>query len=149
MTRAMKITFMVAAIGGFVVGAVYGFYSANELSAAMESVASISAPSVISNFARQQFEHADGVHARQAVLLEISTLEELERAAHDSATEGQLGFAYTRLAMIEEGAGQADAERQALDQARGWLNHSHPRQERTDEQMKSALKRWDSAADRL
>ena len=149
MTRAMKITFTVAAIVGFVLGTVCGCYKGAEASGFMQSAAVISIPSVFSDFALQQFEHADSAHARQAVLLEIKILEQLERAAPDSSSEGLLGFAYTRLAMIEETAGQKEAERRALDEAKVRFNRNRPQEKLTDEQMKSALKRWDAAFDRL
>ncbi len=83
------------------------------------------------------------------MLLEIKILGQLERAAPDSSSEGQSGFAYTRLAMIEEAAGQAEAERRALDQAKEWFGRAHPREGLTGEQMKSALKLLDEASDRF
>lgn len=149
MTRAMKITFAVAAIIGLFLGTISGCYEAKEASGLMQSAEVLSIPSVVSDFARQQFEHADSVHARQAVLLEIKILEQLERAAQDSTSAGQLGLAYTRLGMIEEAAGQTDAQRKALDQARRRFRQAHSLGELTDEQLKSTLRRLDSASDRL
>jgi len=149
MTRATKIIFIMASVIGLALGIVCGCYEGDKLSEAMQSAAVISIPSVISDFALQQFEHADSAHARQAVLLEIKILEQLERvAAPDSSSEGLLGFAYTRLAMIEETAGQTEAERRALDEAKVRFNRNRPQEKLTDEQMKSALKRWDAAFDR-
>ena len=113
----------------------------------------MSIPSVASNFASQQFQHADSAHARQAVLLEIKLLDQLQRAARDSSSESQLELAYTsaytRLAMIEESAGQTEAERRAMDEAKVQFNRNRPNREVTDEQMKNALKEWDAASDRL
>jgi len=115
----------------------------------MQSAEVLSASSVTSEFALQQFEHADTAHARQAVLLQIRTIEQLEQVARDPGSDRQLGFAYIRLAMIEEASGQTEAERSALDQARRWFKGVHPRDELTDEQLKDALKRWDGAFGRL
>jgi len=115
----------------------------------MQSAEIISARSVTSAFALQQFESADNEHARQAVLLQIRTLEQLQQTTSDPGSDGQLGFAYTRLAMIEEASGHAEAERSALDRARLWFKRAHPRDELTDEQLKDGLKRWDGALDRL
>ena len=149
MKQAMKITFAVAAIIGFVLGAVLGCYRASEASGFMQSAEVISIPSVASDFALQQFEHADSAHARQAVLLEIKILKQLERAAYDRSSGGRLGFEYTRLAMIEEAAGQKEAGRRALDEARGRLTLVYPREELTDERMKNMLKLLDGASNRL
>ena len=149
MTRAMKITFTVAAVIGFVSGNAYGWYNAEQASGFMQSAEVLSASSVTSEFALQQFEHADTAHARQAVLLQIRTVEQLEQVARDPGSDGQLGLAYIRLAMIEEASGQTEAERSALDQARRWFKGVHPRDELTDEQLKNALKQWDGAFDRL
>jgi hypothetical protein len=143
MTRAMKITFTVAAVVGFIAGSVLGWYNAEDASDVMQSAGIMSASEMTSNFAWEQFEHADSGHARQAVLLQIKILEHLERLAHETSNESWLGFAYTRLAVIEESAGQADAERRALDQARTWFTRAHPRDEHTDQQMKDTLKRLD------
>jgi len=96
----------------------------------------------------EQFEHADNSRARQAVQLQIKVLEQLEKADHDTSSESQFGFAYTRLAMIEEAAGQTVAERSAQDQARQCLKRSH-HGELTDEQMRAGLKRMDAAFDRF
>jgi hypothetical protein len=153
MTRAIKITFSLAAVIGFGVGAVFGCYRAAESSGYMQSEEVMSIPSVASNFASQQFQHADSAHARQAVLLEIKLLDQLQRAARDSSSESQLELAYTsaytRLAMIEESAGQTEAERRAMDEAKVQFNRNRPNREVTDEQMKNALKEWDAASDRL
>jgi hypothetical protein len=153
MTRAIKITFIVAAVIGFGGGIVCGCYRAAEASSYMQSAEVVSIPSVASDFASQQFQHADSAHARQAVLLELKLLDQLHRAAHDSSSESQLGLAYTfayiRLAMIEEAAGQTEAERRAMDEAKVRFNRKRPNEEVTDEQMKNALKRFDAASDRL
>jgi hypothetical protein len=41
--------------------------------------------------------------------LQIKILEQWERDRHDPDPEGELGFAYTRLALIEEAEGQTEA----------------------------------------
>jgi len=71
----------------------------------MPSFATIAASSVTSDFALQQFEHANNAHARQAVTLQINTLEQVERVTGESISKSELGYAYTRLRMIEESAG--------------------------------------------
>jgi predicted outer membrane protein len=102
MIRTMKIAFTAAAAIGLAFGAVAGWYNARELSDLSQSVELISVSSVTSDFAREQSEHADASHARQAVLLHKHTLEQLEQVSHESSSNSQLSLAYTRLAMIEE-----------------------------------------------
>src|SRR5947208_9705214 len=112
----------------------------------MQSAEVISIPLIASDFALQPCEHADSSHARQAVLLEIKLLKQLERAAPEPGSGGRLGFAYIRLATIEEAAGQQEAGRRALGEARERLKLVYPREELTDEQMKMMLKRLDGAS---
>ncbi len=144
----MKITFITCAILGLLAGVGWGTHTALQLSPEMESVAAMSASSVTSSFSAQQFEHADSDHARSAVLLEINVLEQLERATHDLSYKGKLGYAYTRLAMIEESASHPEAARIALDQGKSWFK-SGSGKEPTEDQMKGALRKMDGALDRL
>lgn len=104
MTRAARITFVVAGLAGLSLGIAAGCQHAKLASGAMQSFATIAASSVTSDFALQQFEHADNAHARQAVTLQINTLEQVERVTGESISKSELGYAYTRLAMIEESA---------------------------------------------
>ncbi len=114
----------------------------------MEFSAAAGASQVTSQFAAQQFRHADSDHARSAVLLEIDILGKLERATPDRGRRGQLGYAFTRLAMIEDSANHRDAAQQALGQAKSWFKKNSGKG-LTDDQMKQALKQIDDALDRL
>jgi hypothetical protein len=151
-----KITFAVSSIG-FAVGVVYGCYKGKDASLSMQLAEFMSIPSITSNFAREQFEHADSAHARQAVLLEIKLLEQLERVARQTGGSGvvsasediQLALAYTRQALIEEADGQSEAARRDLDQAKSRLNRHRTEKVVTDEQMKDTLKRFDAASDSI
>jgi hypothetical protein len=144
----VKITLITCAILGLLAGVGWGSYMALQLSPEMEAAAAMSASSVTSGFSTQQFRHADGDHARNAVLLEISLLESLERATRDLSYRAKLGYAFTRLAMIEESANHPEAARSALEQAKSWFK-SGSGKEPTDDQMKGALTKMDSALDRL
>jgi hypothetical protein len=104
---------------------------------------------VASDFARIQFMHADTDHARQAVMLQIQLLEQLE-LADKSFQANELAFAYIRLAMVEEAAGRREAERQALARARARIGQTHSRnEERTDDQLENDVRRLDRAIDDL
>ena len=148
MSRATKIIFAAFAVLGFACGVVLGYGRGKQASNAGESVYLMSGRH-LKEFVVQQFQHADADHARQAVMLEIKVLELAERAAPGPMYEGDLAYAYVRLAMVEEIAGQLEAERAALDQARVYFKRLHPQREPTDDAMKYALTRMDEAWDRM
>ncbi|MGB9073095.1 MAG: hypothetical protein WCC22_10540 [Terriglobales bacterium] len=149
MTRAIKATFLAAAVLGLGFGGYLGYTRANEVSNSLESVQYIGPTKIASDFARTQFMHADTDHARQAVALQIQLLEQLE-LADKSFHAHELAFAYVRLAMVEKIAGQAEAEQRALSQARARDKQDHSRSEGlTDDELESLVKRLDRAFDKL
>ena len=149
MTRGVKITFLVAAALGLGVGSYWGYSEADEVSASLDSTQYFVPTKIAADFARLQFAHSDTDHARQAVMLQIRLLEQLEMADKDYHAK-DLVFAYTRLAMIEAAAGQADAEKSALAQARTHYARASTRdEEMTDDQLESIVKRLDHAAESL
>lgn len=149
MTRTTRITFIVAGGIGLVLGIAAGCQHAELASGAMQYAATMAASSVTADFALQQFEHADNTRAREAVTLQINTLKQLERVAGNSMSTSELGYAYTRLAMIEESAGSLEEEHSALVQAREWFKRANPGHELTDQQLKNSLERLDQAFDHL
>lgn len=150
MTRAIKVTFLLAAAFGLSLGAYSGYSDAHETNHLLKSVQYLAPTKIASDFAHTQFAHADTNHARRAVLMQIDLLEQLELADKDFHDNGELAFAYVRLAMIEEAAGQPDAEQRALAQARARYKQAHSRgEELTDDELKNLVKRLDQAADKL
>jgi hypothetical protein len=148
MMRAVKIAFTTAALVGLGCGGYLGLRSAVEIGDSLESIQYIAPAKLVSDFARTQFLRADTDHARQAVMLQIQLLEQLERA--DGSFHAQdLTFAYVRLAMIEKAAGRPDAERRALGQAKARDNREHIRNvEMTDDKLESDVERLDRAFDK-
>ncbi len=147
MTKAMKITFVATAVLGLAVGAGFGYSEATDLSESSQSVEPSIASSVVSDYAARQFRNADPDHARQAVQLEISIRKRLRAATQDSGEDGHVGFAYVRLAVIEDAAGNEEAGRQAMAEARTWFK-PRPGQPPSDDQLKDVLKKLDKAGDR-
>lgn len=141
MTRTTKVSFILSAILGIALGGKLGYSQGAELGESMRSLEPIAAGFVISDFAARQFHYADIEHARQAALLEISIREQLRTASHESAVDGELGLAYVRLAMVEEAAGNKEAKRQALKQAKVCFPPPGPGRELGDDQLKEALNR--------
>jgi len=142
-TRAMKISFVLSAVLGIALGGGFGFSQGAELGESMRSLEPTIAASAVSEFAASQFHHADVEHARQAALLEINVREQLRTVARDSAVDGELGLAYVRLAMVEEQAGNMEAESHALEQARKWFPPPRAGQELSDERLKEFLNKMD------
>jgi hypothetical protein len=132
-----------SAILGIAAGATLGYSEGAQLGESMGSLEPVGAAFAVSDFASRQFHHADADHARQAAMLEISVHQQLRAVQHDSAVDGRLGLAYVRLAMVEEAAGNKEAERQALEQARVWFPPSSSGRKPSDEQLKDFLKRTD------
>jgi hypothetical protein len=150
MTSARKFTFIAAAVLGLGFGGYLGYSGADEVSSSLEFTQYLLPTAVVSDFARVQFKHADADHARQAVVLQIHLLEQLRLADKAFQADMELGKAYTRLALIEEAAGQPEAEQRALGQARASYKRAHSSsKEPTDDEMKRAITLMDSAADRL
>ena len=149
MTGAMKVTFLVAAILGLACGGYGGHRTAVEVSDSLKSIQYLAPANIASDFARTQFMRADTNHARQAVMLQIRLLEQLE-LADKSFHADELFLAYTRLAMVEESAGQTEAERRALDQARARDKRDRFRsKDLTDDELRNAVKLLDRAFDNL
>lgn len=147
MTKAMKIAFVATAALGLAVGAGFGYSEATDLSESRQSVEPIIARSVVSDYAARQFRNADSDHAREAVQLEISVRRRLRAATQDPSEDGHVGFAYVRLALIEDAAGNQEAGRQAMAEARTWFK-PRPGQSLSDDQLKDVLKKLDKSWDR-
>jgi len=145
--RAVKTTFVACTVFGLVCGSVFGYKHAIRSSESMRDGCVSATESVLSDFAREQFMHADNAHARQAVLLQIGTLQLLERAEHDPHRWGELGYAFTRLGMIEKASGSSEASAGALNEAKAWFKRARPHEDLSDEQIETALSRRDGALD--
>jgi len=148
MTRGMKISVVAAALIGLIVGIALGVKDGLQFSRSFDEGEVFFASHATTDFAAKQFKYADAAHAREAALLQIRLLQFLRRAGHDAGDEKELGWAYVRLAMIEHLAGHKEAERTALDTAREFFGRSHPAEELTDDQMKSALLQMDELMER-
>jgi len=143
MTRVMKVSFVLSAILGLGAGGAFGYYQGAELSESMRSIEPIGAGFAVSDFAARQFHYADTEHARQAALLEISVREELRTIAHDSVADGGLALAYARLALVEEAAGNQEAEHHAMEQARVWFPAPRQGRDPSDERIRELFRKMD------
>lgn len=149
MTGAVKIGFTIAAAVGLTCGSLDGYRQAEQLSTAFESLYATTTEIAVSDFAREQFIHADNEHARQAVLFQISILEQMQRFKADPSLANLFAVAYAHLGMIEAAAGHPEGERRALDQARTWFKRVHPNEDFSDDRIKTAVIRMDNGLDSL
>lgn len=141
MIRSLKTCLIAVAVVTFVSGVCIGSWSAIEESRLLDSVQYMAPTEVISNFARTQFLHADGDHAREAVMLQIQLLDRLQ--SEDKSSTRELALAYVRLAIIEETAGKPDAEEKAMAQARELYKRIHSQTNASDDELKNVIKRRD------
>lgn len=144
----MKVSFFLSAILGLAAGGALGYSQGAELGESMRSAEPIGAGFAISDFAARQFHYADPEHARQAALLEISVREQLRAVAHDSAVDGGLALAYVRLAMVEGAAGNKEAQRRAMEQARAWSPRPRQGQDPADERLMQLFNKMDEYGQR-
>jgi hypothetical protein len=134
---------------GLGLGGYWGHSEAVETNDLWESSQYFLPTTAASDFARLQFRHSDADHARQAVLFQIHLLEQLEEVDKGFRTNlrGELGWAYTRLAMIEESAAHGEARAEALAKAKECLKQSYPGAgEWTEDKMKDVVNRMDQLA---
>ena len=153
-SRAMKIAFFCSSLLGLLVGLATGVPEGKALAVRLFALRTGAIEHELAEFSAIQFQHADAEHAREAVLSEIRTREGLQHLAlqvprsqssqkHLSQSQG-LYLAYARLAMIEEAAGNASKAHAALDKAAGQWRAMHPGTETSTEQMRQAVREFDS-----
>lgn len=150
MKRTSKLVLTGSAVLGLLVGAVAGITAGKALEHAVETAQSSIVEKAPSDFAIRQVQYADTDHARHAVQFEINMLLQLQRCEpNNTVISGELGFAYTRLAMIEETARRDTQAQIAFDQARLLMRKAHPSKDMTDEQLRTAVRRFDAASNKL
>jgi hypothetical protein len=148
MTRTTKIVMIVSAILGFSAGITGGVTTALKMTDTMQSLYVTVLPGSLFEFSSIQFHRADAAHARDAVSFEIYTLGQLQSVLPQYASQGALAFAFARLAIIEETAGNALAAQAAFEQARAYEKKLHPDKDITDEQLRHAVRLRDEGLEK-
>jgi hypothetical protein len=151
-SRAMKIAFFCSSLLGLIVGLATGVPEGKALAVRLFALRTGAIERELAEFSAMQFKHADAEHAREAVLSEIRTLEGLQHLALQAAPiqtpqknpSQWLYIAYARLAMIEEAAGHAAEAKAALAKAVEQWRVLHPGTDATFEQLKHAVRDFDS-----
>ena len=148
MSRTAKIVLFASSVLGLLVGLATGVPAGKHRAARLFSLRTAAVEQELSSFSAMQFQHADGLHARAAVLLEIEALEQIRQLPPQYQLvppEGELLVAYARLAMIEESSGNSAAAQSAWQQAQTCESRLHPGQEATKEQFRQFVRQRDEA----
>jgi hypothetical protein len=138
MTPAARIVYISALVIGLSVGGFYEFsrdagrlkfyYSARRLTATVG----------LADFSHMEYRYADASHARTALLSFASLLEDLQAVSQDKGEQVELADTYTRLALLEDSANDAQASEDFMMKARYWYAVSGGKVS-SDAQMKAAL----------
>jgi hypothetical protein len=144
MTRAAKITYLVALLIGLSGGAFAGYWLTADGLRVYSLVTQSFAPDVFGKYAFLQYCYADTEHAKEALQSYADFLEEMENEYPDFRRKRDLSEAYTRLAILEDSVGNAEQSQVFMTKARFWYAASGGR-ELPDSEMKNAIKKMDGA----
>ncbi len=148
MTPAARIVYVLALVIGLSAGAFFGFWKYAGFLKSYYSARRVTAPRELDDFSFMQYRHADAEHARIALLAFAGFLEKLEPLSPDKGQKFNLASTYTRLALIEDTANNAQASHDYMVKAQYWYaagggqNHS-------DSEMKAALNDEDKRLEQL
>jgi hypothetical protein len=142
MTRAAKITYIVALLFGISIGAYFGFQRAMFRLGAYYSVMQLEAPSALDHFSYLQYRYADSEHAKAGLQMSASLLEEIEKLNPERSQERDLAVTYTRLALLEDAADHSQQSHALMTKARYWYAASGGR-DYSESEMKDMLKTRD------
>jgi hypothetical protein len=139
MTKAAKITYFAALLVGLSIGTSFGFQTAAPAFEAYYSGRQLAAPMVLSHYSYLQYSYADPAHAEAALRTSARLLEGMEKLNPDEAQERELSFTYTRLALLEDAAGNSEHSHALMTKARYWYASSSGR-DYSESEMKTMLK---------
>lgn len=148
MTPAARIVYALALAVGLSAGALFGFWWDADLLKSYYSSRRVTAPMELDDFSFMQYRHADAEHARTALLASAGLREKLEAVTPDKGQIHSLASTYTRLALIEDAANNAQASRDYIAKAKYWCTMGGG-QNCSDSQMKASLKSWDERLGRV
>jgi hypothetical protein len=144
MTRAAKITYLLALLIGLVSGGVMGFLFTSNILKLFDVVTPMFAPAALRNYSFLQYKHADAEHARAALQSYADFLDEMEKIKPDRAQRGDLALTYARLALLEETENNPEQSRVLMAKARSYVSTSG--REISEADLRKALKRIDERA---
>jgi hypothetical protein len=144
MTRAAKITYLVALLLGLSIGGYVGFQKTAFALDSYYSARDEVAPMVLDHFSYLQYSHADSEHARSSLQMAANVLEEIERLYPNDIRERDLAITYTRLALLEDAEDNSERSHALMTKARYWFAASYGR-DYSESQIKDLLKARDNS----
>ena len=124
MTLWAKVTYLVAILIGLSVGVFIGYKTAMDRLGLYGEVRSFTAPLALSYFSQMQYRHADLEHASAALLSYASLLEGMDKMKPEKARKGDLAMTYTRLALLQDTAGNVQQSHSYMVKAGTWYKAS-------------------------
>lgn len=143
MTPAAKIIYLAALLIGFSLGLLLGYRNTSTSLEFYGESRLDTAPLTLGDFSREQYEQADSEHGRAALLTYASVLESIEKASYGKRLKFELSLAYTRLAVLEDNAGNSAQSHAYMTKARYW-NLANGGRDHSDSEMKAVLPRFDA-----
>jgi hypothetical protein len=143
MTRAAKIMYLGALFIGLSIGVFFSFRRAALILDNLNEARRLTAPGVLRDFSYIQYKYADSEHAKVALLTYASLLEEMQNVNPENAPKYGLAVAYTRLALLEDAAHNAEQSQIYMAKSRS-LYRSAGGRELSDSQMKFAVEQLDA-----
>ena len=138
MTRAAKIVYLAAIIVGISVGCTVGYGRGVAAFQALNDFEWLAAVSTLGNFSYLQYRHADAEHGRRALLMYTDLLQQVEKLKPDKMHKIDLSLAYTRLALLEDSAHNAQQSQGYMAKARYWYKTASGK-DYSDDQLKSTV----------
>jgi hypothetical protein len=142
MTRAAKILYFGALLAGLTIGVFFSFRNTSDILESSYDLQRLTAPWVLRDFSYLEYKYADLEHANAALLTYASLLEGLEKTNPEKGQKGELAFAYTRLALLEDVANNSEQSQVYMLKAHFWSRSSGAR-DAPDSVMKLAVNRMD------
>jgi hypothetical protein len=142
MTRAAKITYLVALFIGFSTGAIIKFRATTVALDFNSRIKTFLGSSTLSEFAYFQYAHADPAHATAALQSYADLLEQMTKLTPENGKQRELSFAYTRMALVEDAANNPEQSRNYIMKARYWYQAIGGRPV-TESELKAAVRRLD------
>jgi hypothetical protein len=142
MTPAAKVTYLATLFIGLSVGIFFGYKTAMDRLKISGDARSSMASLVLSDFSKMQYKHADLEHASAALLSYASLLEEMENLKTEKGRKDDLATTYTRLALLQDAAGNEQQSHAFMVKAETWYKASGG-QPLPESEMKARLQAFD------
>lgn len=142
MTLAAKITYLVALLIGLSIGAILSFRTTSSEIEEYDAAKKLTAPIALTDFAYAQYNYADLDHAAKTLQGSADVLEEMEKLTPEKEQERILVIVYTRLALREDAANNADLSHAYMTKALYWRSIAGDRVV-SESDMKNAVERLD------